>query len=657
MTPAPIARFMASLFSALQQREIRLLDPGAGVGSLTAAFVQRACSEPVPPQRIAITAYEIDTLLQTPLQSTLEDCVRVARAAGIELTYQIQPIDFIEHTTEALAGGLFSQLASYTHVITNPPYKKINSQSTHRLLLRSVGIEATNLYAAFVMLAVMLLEPDGEVVAITPRSFCNGPYFLPFRRLLLADMALRRIHTFGARDEAFKDDQVLQENLIYWATKTEQPETVDLSSSHGLDLHAGSVRRAPFAQIVDLLDPHLVIHIPVTQEDTEIVIQMKGLRNSLADIGLAVSTGPVVEFRLKSYIHRTSDAGTVPLIYPAHFQEGYVVWPKANGKKPNALQDNPETRKWLMPQGCYTLTRRFSSKEERRRIFAAVYDPTNPNAARIGFENHLNVFHQQGQGLPPLLARGLALYLNSTIVDHYFRLFNGHTQVNASDLRSLPYPSRATLIALGERAPADKLPTQETVDKLVDQVVFYEPATAPQHRNQQESGMELDQLTTQLTRQAEAIRALVQGASDAQARWKPSPDDWSILEVIHHLYDEEIEDFRRHLDHILYHADQPWPRIDPGGWVTQRRYNEQEPATMLTKFLAARQESLAWLATLGVADWNVAIAMPWGALTAGDILASWAAHDLLHLRQLVELHYAWTQRTVAPHSVEYAGEW
>jgi hypothetical protein len=169
--------------------------------------------------------------------------------------------------------------------------------------------------------------------------------------------------------------------------------------------------------------------------------------------------------------------------------------------------------------------------------------------------------------------------------------------------------------------------------------------------------MDLDHVITQLTRQAEAIRALVQGVPDDQARWKPSPDDWSTLEVVHHLCDEEIEDFRRHLDHILFHADQPWPRIDPGGWVTQRRYNQQDPAAVLAKFLAARQESLAWLAGLDAPDWNATVAMPWGSLTAGDMLASWAAHDLLHLRQLVELHYAWTRQAVAPYSVEYAGDW
>ena len=151
-------------------------------------------------------------------------------------------------------------------------------------------------------------------------------------------------------------------------------------------------------------------------------------------------------------------------------------------------------------------------------------------------------------------------------------------------------------------------------------------------------------------------RQLVQGVPDEQARWKPSPNEWSILEVIHHLVDIEIEDFRANLDHILNHADQPLPSFDPQEWVTQRRYNQQNTAKVLEKFLAARQESLAWLHSLGSPDWNAAITEPWGSLSAGDILVSWAAHDLLHLRQLVELHYAWTKQAAAPHSPEYAGE-
>lgn len=479
MTPATIARFMASLFSPLNRSEIRLLDPGAGVGSLAAAFVQRVCQEPTPPQRLTVTAYEVDPNLAASLRTTLEECTHLASAHGIDLTYELLPFDFIEHVTQSLSGGLFSSPASFTHVITNPPYKKINSQSAHRLLLRSVGIEATNLYAAFVALAVQLLAPDGELVAITPRSFCNGPYFLPFRRLLLSTMALRHIHTFGARDAAFRDDEVLQENIIFYAVKAPQQADVKLSSSHALALDSDSIdiRSARFSEVVHPNDPSQIIHIPTTLEDTEIVRRVKMLGHSLRDLGIAVSTGPVVDFRLKAHIHQASEADSVPLIYPAHFHEGYVTWPRMNGRKPNAIDDCAETRKWLMPQGCYTLTRRFSSKEERRRIYAAVYDPARVDAEWIGFENHLNVFHAHGKGLAPHLARGLALYLNSTVVDQYFRLFNGHTQVNATDLRAMPYPSLAALIALGEKAPPDRFPPQEVIDEWVDGMIVAESAS------------------------------------------------------------------------------------------------------------------------------------------------------------------------------------
>ncbi len=433
LTPASIAEFMASLFSPLSVPEIRLLDPGAGVGSLAAAFVQRACLEPTPPDRLSITAYEIDPRLANPLRTTLEDCVTVARAYGIDLAYELLPLDFIEHATEALSGGLFGKPTSFTHVIANPPYKKINSQSAHRLQLRSAGIEATNLYAAFVALSVRLLAPDGELVAITPRSFCNGPYFHPFRSLLLSEAALRHIHTFEARDAAFKDDEVLQENIIFCVTKAAQQPDVQISSSLGVSLSSIEVRRAPFVEIVHPGDRDQIIHIPAKEEDAETIRKVKRLGHTLGDLGLSVSTGPIVDFRLKASIHQAAETNSVPLIYPAHVQDGYVSWPRANGKKPNAIDDSGETRKWLMPKGY--------------RIFAAVYDPTRVCAERVGFENHLNVFHAQGAGLSPLLARGLALYLNSTIVDQFFRLFNGHTQVNASDLRSLPYPSQETLIA------------------------------------------------------------------------------------------------------------------------------------------------------------------------------------------------------------------
>jgi len=169
--------------------------------------------------------------------------------------------------------------------------------------------------------------------------------------------------------------------------------------------------------------------------------------------------------------------------------------------------------------------------------------------------------------------------------------------------------------------------------------------------------MDLDYLISQMTDDAQRIRALVENVSDHQARWKPDPASWSILEVINHLLDEEKKDFRVRLDLTPHRPGEPWPGIDPQGWVTEHEYNKRDLGESLQGFLAAREESLAWLRGLASPNWKTAYDAPFGRITAGDILAAWVAHDLLHLRQLVELHWAYTLAKAAPYRVRYAGPW
>lgn len=169
--------------------------------------------------------------------------------------------------------------------------------------------------------------------------------------------------------------------------------------------------------------------------------------------------------------------------------------------------------------------------------------------------------------------------------------------------------------------------------------------------------MNLPDSLTQLEAQGQAICALICGLSTEAARWRPAPECWSVLEVLNHLADEEIEDFRAHLGHILHTPGQPWPEIDPMGWVTERHYNEKDLGKTLARFIAERGQSLIWLAELPQLDWNAAVSHAWGTLSVGDMLASWLAHDLLHLRQLVELRYQLTANASQPYQVEYAGKW
>lgn len=169
--------------------------------------------------------------------------------------------------------------------------------------------------------------------------------------------------------------------------------------------------------------------------------------------------------------------------------------------------------------------------------------------------------------------------------------------------------------------------------------------------------MDMDRLLSQMAQDAERVRALVQGVSDQQARWKPDPGSWSILEVVNHLLDEEREDFRVRLDYTLHRPGEPAPPIDPGGWVTKRGYNQRDPDASLAEYLREREASIAWLRGLSAPDWDATYDAPWGPIRAGDIFVSWVAHDLLHMRQLVELHWAYTTAGLEPYSPDYAGEW
>jgi hypothetical protein len=169
--------------------------------------------------------------------------------------------------------------------------------------------------------------------------------------------------------------------------------------------------------------------------------------------------------------------------------------------------------------------------------------------------------------------------------------------------------------------------------------------------------MEFDTIYGDLAAGLEIIPALLKGVSQAEAQIKPDPESWSLLEVTCHLYDEEREDFRVRLDIILHRPKDPWPPIRPREWVTERKYNQQDLAARLAGFVEERTKSLAWLKGLVSSDWEANCEAPWGVIKAGDMLCSWAAHDNLHTRQLVELRRGRILKMSEPYNVQYAGDW
>ena len=436
-------------------------------------------------------------------------------------------------------------------------------------------------------LAAQRLQPRGEMVAIVPRSFCNGPYFKPFRQQFLSMMALRHVHIFDARNTAFKDDEVLQENIVLHAVKGAAPAnvTITTSTAGNFDWEASTQKctaydmtqyTVAYETVVWPDDPAKFINIASNDLEKQIVERMANFTTPLKGLDLQISTGPVVDFRLKDELRAEPEAGTAPLLYAAHFQSGTLEWPKTM-KKPNAIRVSDKSRRWLWKNnGDFVITRRFTTKEERRRVVASVYSSDLPGEL-IGFENHLNVFHKNQHGMSATLAYGLHIYLNSSLVDRYFRQFNGHTQVNATDLRALRYPDRAALTRMGMAAGQGTL-TQKQIDNIIEDELNQMTDGENPLQGQQKIDEALEIVTAlgmprgqQNERSALTILALLnlRPADSWQQVEKPLMRITPIMDFAREHYGREYapntrETFRRQTMHqfveagiVVYNPDQP----------------------------------------------------------------------------------------------------
>lgn len=442
-TPIDVATLMADMLvtEKITTDTVRLLDPGAGSGILSAAAVSKI-AKVAPRARIEVVAVEKDIVVLPQLTATLEDII----ATYPQVTYQLFNMSFFDFGISQL--NLLADGAEFVEpfdfCIQNPPYAKLAAKSAESLQLKSEGIHAPNLYAGFMAVAHKLLKDGGAMVSITPRSWYNGSYFSKFREFMFDDGCVSAVHTFDSRREVFADTNVLQETIITRTGKREAfPGEVTISVSRS-QAHDIASRTVPWSSIL----VSGVLFVPATDKDADAVAWMnQNAGHQLGSLPFTVSTGRVVDFRSRDKLVTEPNDSTVPMIYPANFTTASVNHPREGLMKSQwYVADGKETDKMLVPPGSYVLIKRFSAKEEKRRITATVYSSDEYAA----FDNKTNFFHAGGQGLDPDLAKGLELWLNSSRVDNFFRVFSGHTQVNAGDLKLMPYPSVAQLVALAQ---------------------------------------------------------------------------------------------------------------------------------------------------------------------------------------------------------------
>lgn len=469
-TSGETARYMASMFdlSALHS-DISILDPGTGSAILSAALIERINEEHAV-NSIQLTCYETDPEIQPLLRHNLE---LLQDLSEIHLEFTIKTDNYLLSQQHDFESDLLASESppKFDLVIGNPPYLRISKDDAVAVGMPSVVHGAPNLYFLFAAMSLFNLKDNAEMVYIIPRSWTSGLYFAYFRQYLLSHGTLQHIHLFVSRDKVFKEEEVLQETMIIKVKRTGViPNTVLITSNqNNSDFNQINSLNVPYASVVSGKD--LYVFLPTSDTEMDVIKKIHYYDKTMPDEGLRMRTGIVVDFRQWDELRKTPDEHTVPLFYSQHIRDGRVHH-NPSGKdfdwiidaKPSLIQRNKN----------YVFCKRFTAKEERRRLQCGVYLADDfSDYSFIGTQNKINyIDHVDGSAMDIPTAYGIYALLNSTLFDMYYRIMNGSTQVNSSEVNSIPVPPLNKIKQIGEQLLSTGDLTTESCDRIMMEIAY-----------------------------------------------------------------------------------------------------------------------------------------------------------------------------------------
>ena len=455
---------MADLFTIPKQKTITVLDAGAGSGILACAMVERL--ETVEEiKEICVTCYETDenvlplleeNLLYVQNKSTKKVDIKIVTENYITSQY----LDF----NHMLGGDEEPQ--KYDLVIGNPPYMKISKAAPEATAMPSVCYGAPNMYFLFASMSLFNLKNNAEMVYIIPRSWTSGAYFKRFREYFLSEGKLVHIHLFGSRNKVFDKEEVLQETIIVKIRKTKiQPETVTITSTNtNKDFNQCTTLVVPYDIVVS--GDELYVYLVTNEEEVSVLKKLHQWNKTLPEIGLKMKTGLTVDFRNRDILRNTEEEGAVPLFYSQHIKEGEVHFP---------IQKEHEyvvtDQKGLMQDNHnYLFVKRFTAKEESRRLQCGVYLAKKfPQYSKISTQNKINFIDGLLTNMSECLVYGLYVLFNSTIYDKYYRILNGSTQVNSTEINAMPVPDIDVIQEMGKKMMKSKDMSEENCNMILEE--------------------------------------------------------------------------------------------------------------------------------------------------------------------------------------------
>lgn len=453
-TTVHTAQFMSTLFEIdFQKSKLKLLDAGAGSGILSVALISYIRENGYTGE-IELTCYEMDSNILPLLNKNLEKL-----AQEYNVRYNLISSNYITsqpfEEKNLYNNGLNNE---YDYIIGNPPYKKISKDADEAKHMPTVCYGAPNLYFLFWAMGVYNLKEDGELVYIIPRSWTSGAYFERFREYLYSQCVIEHIHLFGSRDKIFKGESVLQETIIVKIRKTQKkPDTIAISFSETSDFSDVVTNSIAYNTIIG---SNGYVYLVTTQDEAEVMNRLNKLDSTLVSDELKMKTGIIVDFRAREVLRNEPGEDTYPLFFSQHIRNGEVSWPV--GKENEYICT--ERSGYLQENTNYLFVKRFTAKEEKRRLQCGIYlSEKYPNYKYISTQNKINFIKCE----TPEEAYGLFVLLNSSLYDSYYRILNGSTQVNSTEINNMPVPSKETIVKMGRELRGKAL-TEVNCNKIID---------------------------------------------------------------------------------------------------------------------------------------------------------------------------------------------
>lgn len=460
-TSPETAAFMANLFSIPDQDTISILDPGAGSGILSVALIQRLQNEPHI-NKIKLSCYENDPNILELLQANLNWACENSKK---EVSYRVITDNYISSQMYDYNYmiGANPNPTKYDMVIGNPPYMKLAKDAPEATAMPDVCYGAPNLYFLFASMSLFNLCDEGEMVYIIPRSWTSGAYFKRFRQKFLSVGALEYIHLFVSRDKVFEKESILQETIIIKVKKTaSKPDKITISTTQcNRDFSNRTIFEANYTTVIN--GDERYVYLITNGEEANTLKTLNRFGETLPSIGLRMKTGLTVDFRNREALRNHAEENAVPLFYAQHIRDGKVVFPVGKEheyivtKQSGLRQENTN----------YLFVKRFTTKEERRRLQCGVYlAKKHPEYTEISTQNKIN-FICGAREMSECVVYGLYVLFNSTLYDCYYRILNGSTQVNSTEINAMPVPSMSTIEAMGKELIGARDMSEESCDNIL----------------------------------------------------------------------------------------------------------------------------------------------------------------------------------------------